>query len=80
MCNYSSGMDSHQSNKNYRPCRDPMELLSQEMCLRNFSSKTIKSYTYYTTSCLKQSRKDIGNIISISCLFVLNTVYLYYIM
>lgn len=38
---------------NYRPSRDPMELLGQEMKLRGFSKKTIKSYTHYISECLR---------------------------
>ena len=35
-------------NGNYLyPSKDPMAKLSQEMRIRNFSQKTIKSYLYY---------------------------------
>jgi len=34
----------------------------QEMILRNFSQKTIKSYLYYTSDCLKKSNKPIREI------------------
>ncbi len=37
----------------YRPSRDPMLLLRQEMTLKNFSPHTIDSYTYYIQECLK---------------------------
>jgi len=46
-------------NKNqYFPSQDPMVKLAQEMRLRNFSVKTIKSYTYYISDCLKKSNKS----------------------
>jgi len=31
MCNHNGGMYPHQYSENYRPCRDPMDLLRQEM-------------------------------------------------
>lgn len=43
---------------NWRPSRDPMRLLAQEMTLRQFSPKTIKSYTHYITECLKSANKN----------------------
>ncbi len=39
----------------YFPSQDPMVKLKQEMKLRNFSQKTIKSYTYYIMCCPKWS-------------------------
>jgi len=42
----------------YRPSRDPIVILRQEMKLRNFSQKTIKSYTHYITIFLNQSIKN----------------------
>lgn len=45
----------------YNPCfpsQDPMVKLRQEMKLRNFSQKTIKSYVHYTSDCLKKSNKQ----------------------
>jgi len=39
----------------YYPCRDPMELLRQEMKLRNFSPNTINSYLNYITSFINWS-------------------------
>lgn len=47
---------------NYFPSQDPMLKLIQEMRLRNFSQKTIKSYIHYITLCLKQSSKDIRSL------------------
>ena len=35
------------------PSKDPIELLKQEMKLRGFSQKTIKSYTHYISECLR---------------------------
>ena len=49
MCNHKYVMNT----PNYRPSRDPMELLGQEMKLRGFSKKTIKSYTHYISECLR---------------------------
>jgi len=42
----------------YFPSQDPMVKLRQEMKLRNFSQKTIKSYIHYITHCLFWSRKN----------------------
>ncbi len=42
----------------YYPSQDPMVKLRQEMKLRNFSPKTIKSYLYYISDCLKKSSKQ----------------------
>lgn len=55
MCNHNGGMNA---NSNYRPNRDPMYLLEQEMKIRNFSQKTIESYVYYITKCLCWSNKS----------------------
>jgi len=40
----------------YRPSRDPILLLREEMKLRNFSPRTIESYVYYIQDCLKYAR------------------------
>ena len=44
--------------RNYYPSQDPILKLRQEMKLRNFSPKTIKSYCYYITDCIARSRKS----------------------
>jgi integrase/recombinase XerD len=49
MCNHKYVMNT----PNYRPSRDPMELLGQEMKLRGFSLRTIESYTHYISECLR---------------------------
>src|SRR3989339_626902 len=54
MCNHIGGMKT----PFYRPSRDPIVILRQEMKLRNFSQKTIKSYTHYITIFLNQSIKN----------------------
>ncbi len=41
------------NSPHYRPSRDPMMLLQEEMKLKNFSRRTIESYTYYIQDCLK---------------------------
>ena len=46
----------------YYPSQDPMVKLTQEMKLRKFSEKTIKSYCYYITNCLAWSRKNARDI------------------
>ncbi len=40
-------------NTHYRPSRDPMFLLRQEMKLRGFSEKTVESYVHYVDECLR---------------------------
>jgi integrase/recombinase XerD len=45
-------------NKSYYPSQDPILKLKQEMKLRKFSPKTIKSYLYYITDLLKYSSKN----------------------
>jgi site-specific recombinase XerD len=46
-------------NGNYQyPSKDPIYQLEQEMKLRKFSPKTIKSYLYYITALLKYSNKN----------------------
>jgi hypothetical protein len=45
-------------NESYYPSQDPILKLKQEMKLRKFSSKTIKSYLYYITDLLKYSSKN----------------------
>lgn len=37
----------------YRPIRDPLILFGEEMRLKNFSPRTIQSYTHYIQYCLK---------------------------
>lgn len=37
----------------YRPSRDPLILFGEEMRLKNFSPRTIQSYTHYIQDCLK---------------------------
>lgn len=44
--------------RSYYPSQDPMLKLKQEMKLRKFSQKTIKSYLYYITSVLKCASKN----------------------
>ncbi len=44
--------------KSYYPSQDPMQKLKQEMKLRNFSPKTVKSYLYYITNILQRSNKN----------------------
>ncbi|MBI5022917.1 MAG: phage integrase N-terminal SAM-like domain-containing protein [Candidatus Magasanikbacteria bacterium] len=46
----------------YFSSQDPMIKFRQEMMLRNFSPKTIKSYLYYTSDYLKKSNKPIREI------------------
>ncbi len=43
---------------NYYPSQDPILKLKQEMKLRNFSQKTIKSYLHYITNFLEFARKN----------------------
>jgi site-specific recombinase XerD len=43
---------------NYYPSQDPIVKLKQEMKLRGFSQKTVKSYLYYITEVLKYSNKN----------------------
>ncbi len=43
---------------NYRPSRDPIELLRQEMKLRKYSQSTVKSYLYYISECLRFANKS----------------------
>lgn len=50
-----------QQNYQY-PSKDPIFKLKQEMKLRNFSRKTVKSYLYYTTNLLNFTRKSPTNI------------------
>lgn len=42
----------------YFPSQDPMIKLRQEMKLRNFSQKTVKSYIHYISDCLQKSNKQ----------------------
>lgn len=44
-------------NQNYYPSQDPILKLKQEMKLRRFSPKTVKSYLYYITAALKSANK-----------------------
>lgn len=61
MCNHKRGMKTLY----YRPSRDPITILQQEMKLRNFSQKTIKSYTHYITVFLNQSIKNARGVDSV---------------
>src|SRR3989339_577950 len=45
-------------NTHYRPSRDPMVLLRQEMKLRRFSERTIESYIHYIDECLRFAGTD----------------------
>ncbi|MDX9855952.1 MAG: site-specific tyrosine recombinase/integron integrase [Parcubacteria group bacterium] len=45
-------------NESYYPSQDPILKLKQEMKLRKFSPKTIKSYLHYITDLLKYSNKN----------------------
>ncbi|MBU4030943.1 phage integrase N-terminal SAM-like domain-containing protein [Patescibacteria group bacterium] len=46
-------------NSNYQyPSKNPILQLKQEMKLRRFSDKTIKSYLYYITNILKFANKN----------------------
>ncbi|KKQ50898.1 MAG: phage integrase family protein [Parcubacteria group bacterium GW2011_GWD2_38_11] len=45
-------------NESYYPSQDPILKFKQEMKLRKFSSKTIKSYLHYITDLLKVSSKN----------------------
>ena len=42
----------------YYPSQDPIVKLRQEMKLRQFSQKTVKSYCHYITNCLQSSNKN----------------------
>lgn len=46
------------NQNSYYPSQDPIIKLKQEMKLRRFSQKTVKSYTHYITSCLDFTRKS----------------------
>ena len=52
-------------NGNYKyPSKDPICMLAQELRLRNFSSKTVKAYTYYNQEILRfveKSPKEINS-------------------
>jgi len=45
-------------NQNYYPSQDPILKLKQEMKLRKFSPKTVRSYLYYITTVLKYANKN----------------------
>lgn len=49
----------------YRPSRDPLLLLRQEMKLKNLSPRTIESYMYYIQDCLKYARVGQTSILEI---------------
>lgn len=49
----------------YRPSRDPMFLLAEEMKLKNLSPHTIESYTYYIQSCLKYANVNPSSILEV---------------
>lgn len=42
----------------YYPSQDPIVKLRQEMKLRQFSQRTVKSYCHYITNCLESSNKN----------------------
>lgn len=46
------------NQNDYYPSQDPMLKLRQEMKLRKFSNKTVKSYLYYITDVLKFASKN----------------------
>lgn len=46
----------------YYPSQDPIVKLKQEMKLRQFSQKTVKSYCHYITNCLQWSNKNARDI------------------
>lgn len=46
------------NQRKYYPSQDPILKLKQEMKLRKFSSKTVKSYLYYITETLKFANKN----------------------
>jgi site-specific recombinase XerD len=50
------------SQNNYYPSQDPIRKMLQEMKLRNFSPKTIKSYSYYITNILQFANKGASSI------------------
>ncbi|MFA6393730.1 MAG: tyrosine-type recombinase/integrase [Patescibacteria group bacterium] len=50
--------------QNYYPSQDPILKLKQEMKLRNFSGKTIKSYLYYITDALRFANSGPKNVTS----------------
>jgi len=45
-------------NQSYYPSQDPIEKLKQEMKLRKFSPKTVKSYLYYITDLLESANSS----------------------
>ncbi|MFH1326487.1 MAG: site-specific tyrosine recombinase/integron integrase [Candidatus Falkowbacteria bacterium] len=50
------------NQSNYYPSQDPVLKFQQEMKLRNFSPKTIKSYSYYITNILQFANKGASSI------------------
>jgi len=50
------------NQSNYYPSQDPIIKMQQEMKLRNFSPKTIKSYSYYITNILHFANKGASSI------------------
>jgi len=50
-------MDTSINNRTTRLSRDPMYYLAQEMRIRNFSPKTVKSYLYYNKEMLRFANK-----------------------
>jgi len=46
------------NQSNYYPSQDPILKLKQEMKLRGFSPKTVKSYLNYITKCIKSTNKS----------------------
>ncbi|MFH1175515.1 MAG: site-specific tyrosine recombinase/integron integrase [bacterium] len=55
-------LQGQNQNKNYYPSQDPILKLKQEMKLRGFSQKTVKSYLYYITDVLKFANKGPRNV------------------
>lgn len=54
-------MNKRTNTKPY-PSQDPMVKLRQEMKLRGFSQRTVKSYVYYITNIVKQANKRLHQI------------------
>jgi hypothetical protein len=50
------------NQSNYYPSQDPVNKFNQEMRLRGFSFKMIKSYTYYIRKILQESNKNARSI------------------
>jgi len=50
------------NQRKYYPSQDPILKMKQEMKLRNFSPKTVKSYSYYITNILQFANKGASSI------------------